>query len=337
MPKNLEKFTSPDQSKKTGKLTPEEVKEMIKKYKEEHEGLLPEYFALPGEEKEEKREYPEETILAYEIKEFLEKMRPEIENKNLIKNAEEELRWEIYWGRQPTEIGNASWAVSTYVSFKQSGLWPKLDQDFRNWVEENIKNPQLIKNAEEYLKSAIESGQKPGKTESALGAVRRYTFFKQSGLWPKLDQESQHWIENHIKDSQLIKNVREKLKSAIESGQKPGKTASAWDAVEGYHFFKQSGLWPKLDQDFRNWVEENIKNPQLIKNAEEYLKSAIESGQKPGKTKDATCAVFEYASFSQFQKILEEQGRKKEALMESQRAMHPEKKKLPPIPEEKAF
>ena len=33
MPENLEKFTSPDQSKKTGKLTPEEIKEMVKKFK----------------------------------------------------------------------------------------------------------------------------------------------------------------------------------------------------------------------------------------------------------------------------------------------------------------
>jgi hypothetical protein len=335
-----EKRPKISQEQPKGKLTPEEVKEMVKKYKKEHEGLLPEYFSLPGEEKEEGKEYSEETILAYEIKEFLEKMRPEIENENLIKNAEEELRLEIYWGRQPTEIGNASWAVFTYVSFKQSGLWPKLDQEFGNEVEKDIKNPQLIENAGKSLKFHIESGQKPGKTESALMAVRQYTFFKQSGLWPELDQESQHWIENNIKDSQLIKNVREKLKSDIESGQKPGKTASAcasaWDALEGYHFFKQSGLWSKVDQEFQDWVEENIKNPQLIKNAEEYLKSDIESGQKPGKTMDARSAVFEYAFFSQFQKILEEQGRKKEAMKESQKAMHPEKK-LPPMPEEKAF
>jgi len=41
---------------------------------------------------------------------------------------------------------------------------------------------------------------------------------------------------------------------------------------------------------------------------------------------------------SQFQKILEEQGRKKEAIKASQKAIHPElKKKLPPLPEEKAF
>jgi len=42
---------------------------------------LPEYFALLGEEKEEKRELLEETILADELKKFLEEVRPEIRQK----------------------------------------------------------------------------------------------------------------------------------------------------------------------------------------------------------------------------------------------------------------
>jgi len=66
------------------------------------------------------------------------------------------------------------------------------------------------------------------------------------------------------------------------------------------------------------------------------LKSEIEAGQKPGRNDDAWDAIEGYFFLSQFQKILEEQGRKKEAMKESQKAMHPEKK-LPPMPEEKAF
>jgi len=201
----------------------------------------------------------------------------------------------------------------------------------------NIQNSQLIKNAEEELKSWIESSQKRGNTVNAELAVHNYVLFKQSGLWLKLDQKSQDWIEKNIKDSQLIKNAEEKLKSLIESGQKLGDTRNAWNAVYGYTFFKQSDLWLKFDQEFRDWVEENIKNFQLIKNLEEYLKSWIESGQKLGRTFEAYWAVCGYVFLSQFQKILEEQGRKKDALMESQKAMHPEKKKLPPMPEEKAF
>ena len=327
----------PEQPKEPPKLTPEEVKEMVEKYKEEHEGLLPEYFALPGEEKEEKREYSEETILAYELKEFLEKIRPGLENEQLIKNAGEKLKSDIESGQKSGYAWSGWDAVHGYLSFKQSGLWLKFDQKFRDWIEENIQHPQLIKDAGEYLKSKIEYGQKPGNTAAAWWAVYGYAFFKQSDLWSKLDQKSQDWIEKNIKNSQLIKKAEKDLKSQIESGQKSGNIGPAWDAVYGYTSFKQSGLWFKLDQESRDWIEENIQNPQLIKNAEEELKSKIESGQKPDKTMDAWDAVFGYASFFQFQKILEEQGRKKDAMKESQKAMHPEKKKLPPMPEEKAF
>jgi hypothetical protein len=330
MPENLEKFTSPDQSKKTGKLTPEEIKEMVKKFKEEHEGLLPEYFSLPGEEREEKeeeREYSEETILAYEIKKFLEKIRPEIENENLIKNAEEQLKSNIKSGQNPGNTVDARWAVSDYTSFKQSGLWSKLNQESQKWIEENIKNPQLIENAGEYLKSYIEAGPKSGRTDYGWDIVCIYASYKQSGLWSKFDQEFQDWVEENIQDSQLIKNAEELLKAYWFTAE----------AVFDYVSYKQSGLWLKFDQEFRNWVEENIKNPQLIKNAEEDLKSYIESGQKPGGTKeDAWHAIRGYTTLSQFQKILEEQGKKKEIAKESQKAMHPEKK-LPPMPEEKAF
>jgi len=269
------------QEQPKGKLTPEEVKEMVKKYKKEHEGLLPEYFSLPGEEKEEKREYSEETLLAHEIKEFLEKIRPEIENRNLIKN-------------------------------------------------------RLDENAERYLNQYIESGQWPGDTKPAWTAVCGYTLFKQSGLWSKLNQESRNLIEESIKSSQLIKNAKKELRFEIEDGQKSGGTEDAWNAVYGYTFFKQSGLWSKLDQEFKNLIEKNIKNPQLIQNAEEYLRVNIETGQRPGELFDAWEVVWGYVFFSQFQKILEEEGRRKEIAKATEKAMHPEKK-LPPIPEEKAF
>jgi len=336
MPENPEKFISSGKPKEPGKLTPEEVKEMVKKYKKEHEGLLPEYFSLPGEEKEEKREYSEETLLAHELKEFLEKMRPEIENKTLIKNAEEKLKSEIESAQKGSETDIALRAVSDYTSFKQSGLWSNFDQEFRDWVEENIKNPQLIKNAGEDLKSDIEDGEELGYANIGCLAICGYASFKQSGLWSNLDQEVRDWVEENIQNRQLIKNVERYLKSDIESGQKPGKIAFAWDDVYHYAVFKQLDLWLKFDQEFRDWVEENIKNFQIIKNAEELLKSQIESSQKPGKTWSVCGAISGYASFSQFQKILEEEGRRKEIAKATEKAMHPEKK-LPPIPEEKAF
>jgi len=63
---------------------------MVKKFKEEHKGLLPEFFSLPGEEKEEEREYPEELLIYYEIKEKFKKELGEIKqglkNETLRKN-----------------------------------------------------------------------------------------------------------------------------------------------------------------------------------------------------------------------------------------------------------
>jgi len=321
------------QPQESGKLTLEEIKEMVEKYKKEHEGLLPEYFSLPGEENEEKRQYSEETILAYEIKEFLEEIRPKIENRKLIKNAEEWLKSFIKSGKKSDYTVEAGRAVWGYALSKQSGLWSK----FNHWIEENIKNSQLIKNAEEWLKSKIEFGQKLGKTGAAWDAVYEYASFKQSGLWFKLSRESQDWIEEKIKNPQLIKNAEKELKTKIEDGQKPvGEIYCVRDTVYGYASFKQSDLWFKFDQEFRDWAEENIKNPQLIKKVEERLKYTIDVGQERGETLFAWNAVWGYASLVQFQKILEEEGRRKEIAKESQKAMHPEKK-LPPIPEEKAF
>jgi len=338
MPENLEKFTSPDQSKKTGKLTPEEIKEMVKKFKEEHGGLLPEYFSLPGEEKEE-REYSEETILAYEIEKFLEGIRPKIEDENLIKNVKKALRSGIEYGKEDSSWSAWS-AIRGYTSLKQLDLWSKFDQEFRNLIEENIKHPQLIKNAGKVLKSNIDFGQESNQPERAWYAIYIYASFKQSGLWLKLDQEFRKWVEENITHPQLIENAKKVLESNIKSGQESDQTTNAlwatlW-AIYIYTSFKQSGLWLKLDEKFRDWVEKNIKHPQLIENAKKALESNIESGQKADNVLMVLFPVRDYASFSQFQKILEEQGRKKERAKESQKAMHPERK-LPPIPEEREF
>jgi len=341
MSKNPEKFIS-QEPQESGKLTPEEVKEMVEKYKKEHEGLLPEYFSLPGEEKgEEERELSEETMLAREIKKFLEEIRPELENGDLIKNAGEKLKSDIESiesGQKSNGTMDIRDAIWSYALFKQSGLWSNFNQEFRNWVEKNIKDSKFIENAKEWLKSKIESGQKPNQTTDACRAIVAYVFFKRLGLWLKFNQEFRDWVEEHIQNLQLIKNAEKDLKFDIESGQKPGKTFRAWWAIYSYTFFKQSGLWSNFNQEFRNWVEKNIKDSKLIliENAKEEFKSDIKFGQKPSETKRAWWAVRGYVIFLQFQKILEEEGRKKDVEIESQKAMHP-KKELPPIPEEKVF
>ena len=206
MSQNLEKFNSPESSK----LTPEEVEKKVKQFKQEHQGLVPEYSALPGEEKEEEREYPKEVILAYELKEFLKEIRPELENKILIKNAGEKLKSDIESSQKSgkTKAALDAWeAVRGYASYKQSGLWSKFDPKFRDWIEENIKDPQLIKNAEEELKSKIESGQKPGCGGDAWWAVYGYASFSQ---FQKILEE-QGRKKEAIKESQKAMQPEKKL------------------------------------------------------------------------------------------------------------------------------
>ena len=88
----------PNIKPESNKFISEEVKKMVKQFKQEHQGLVSEYSALPGEENEEEREYPKEAILAYELKEFLKEIKPELENEILIKNARGELEYTIESG-----------------------------------------------------------------------------------------------------------------------------------------------------------------------------------------------------------------------------------------------
>jgi hypothetical protein len=322
-----------EQPQKPGKLTPEEVKKMVKKYKEEHEGLLPEYFSLPGEEKEEEREYSEETMLAFEIKKFLGEIKPGLDLETAIELEEDLLKSDINSYNRKGERDYAFWAIMHYLRFKESGLYTRVSQDFRNWVENNIQNTQLIKSAAEELKHRILEEQKPGKIPiDAPFVIRYYILFKKSELWKQIDQKLVNWIEENIKNPQLIKNAEDKWKAEIEAGQRGAKDL-AFNSINTYVKLKQSNFWLEFDQEFRNWVEENIQNPQLIENAKALTENSI---RRPVDRGSALLGVSAYLTFSQFQKILEEQGRKKEAMKESQKAMHPEKK-LPRMPEEKAF
>jgi hypothetical protein len=334
-----EKRPKISQEQPKGKLTPEEVKEMVKKYKKEHEGLLPEYFSLPGEEKEEeKREYSEETILAYKIKEFLEKIRPEIENETLIENVKEELRLRIEKGniREESVILNVWSAIEIYNDLKQSNFWFLLKSDDQKWIEKNIKKSQLIENAKEGLVSDI-------KKSKWMSVVFYYNLLKQSNLWNYVNQDDQKWIEKNIKKSQLdvkeISEITKELKSEINHAQGTGDAAveDSFLPISGYIQLKQSNFWFQLEPEDQKWIEENIKNYQLIENCKKIFKIAVRHGQNPGETSWASASIALYCDFSQFQKILEEQGRKKEIAKEKEKAMHPEKKKLPSMPEEKAF
>jgi predicted DNA-binding transcriptional regulator len=280
MPKNPEKFTSPDQSKKTGKLTPEEIKEMVKKFKEEHEGLLPEYFSLPGEEKEEKREYPEELLDYYEIKEKFKKELKEIEeglrNETLRKNAIEEILSSISLNQKGNET-EFWWGTCGYPFFLRE--FNEVKGKYLKEIEQGLKNESLRKNMIKWILSAVQAGQE-GEKWAADFAFRGYSSLLS---YPEFNEIKEKYsneidqIEKGFKNETLIKNMIEKTLSDLQEGQKEGKTGSAWNAFRGYSFLLS------------------------------YLSHLYKIGQK------------------------------KLAEMESQKAMYPEKKKLPPMPEEKAF
>jgi hypothetical protein len=88
-----------------------------------------------------------------------------------------------------------------------------------------------------------------------------------------------------------------------------------------------------------NQIEQGFKNETLRKNMIERILSDIQKGQKEGKEGEVVAAwwaFYGYFSLQSYLSHLYKIGQKKLAEIESQKAMHP-KKKLPPIPEEKAF
>ena len=68
------------------------ISQAVEKFKKERAGLLPQ-FNLPGEEEPEEKEYPEELILAYELKEKIKEYTPEIREikDNWLKEIEADI------------------------------------------------------------------------------------------------------------------------------------------------------------------------------------------------------------------------------------------------------
>jgi len=348
MPENLEKFT-PDRSKKTRKLTPEEVKKMVKKYKEEHEGLLPEYFSLPGEEKEEEREYPEELLDYYEIKEKFKKELEEIEkglkNETLRKNMIEGILSNIQEGQEEGNTESAWWAFLDYsflLSYPEFNEIKKTYPNEINQIEQGLKNETLRKNVIEGILSDIQVGQKEGETVAAQDAFLGYSFLLS---YPEFNEIKKTYpneinqIEQGFKNETLIKNMIKKILSYIQKGQKEGMTVAAWNAFSGYSFLLSYPEFNEIKKTYPNeinQIEQGLKNETLIKNMIKEVLSYIQEGQQEGMTGSAWNAFHGYSSLLSYLSHLYKIGQKKLAEMESQKAMHP-KKKLPPIPEEKAF
>jgi predicted DNA-binding transcriptional regulator len=340
MPENLEKFTSPDQSKKTGKLTPEEIKEMVEKYKEEHEGLLPEYFSLPGEEKEEEREYPEELLIYYQLKEKLKPIEQGLKNETLIKNM---FKW-VFSHIQGKEAG-----LSTFFGYFHLFSFPKFQEIKERYpkeiqkIEQGLKNETLRKNAIKETLSYIQNGKKKIR-DAWLGFISYFSLFfysKFKEIKEKYPKEIQK-IEQGLKNETLIKNMIEYILFTIRQGR-GGDWAYAMEAFNSYASLLNCPNYREIKQKYPKEIqkiEESLKNETLVKNAIEGIIFYIKEGQKQEKDlriySSAYDAFVSYSYLLSYLSHLYKIGQKKLAEIESQKAMHPEKK-LPPMPEEKAF
>jgi LAS superfamily LD-carboxypeptidase LdcB len=342
-----EKRPKISQEQPKGKLTPEEIKEMVEKYKKEHEGLLPEYFSLPGEEKEEeKREYPEELLIYYEMKEQLKPIEQGLKNETLRKNMIEEILSDIQKGQKKGNTESAWYAFRGYsflLSYPEfNEIKEKYPEEIKQ-IEQGFKNETLRKNMIEKILSDIQKGQKEGYTGYAWEAFRGYSFLLS---YPEFNEIKKTYpneinqIEQGLKNKTLRKNMIEKTLFYIQEGQKEGETVSAQDAFNGYSFLLSYPEFNEIKKTYPNeidQIEQGFKNETLRKNMIEEVLSNIQKGQKEGKTMTAWFAFSGYSSLLSYLSHLYKIGQKKLAEIESQKAMHPEKKKLPPMPEEKAF
>ena len=105
------------------------ISQAVEKFKKERAGLLPQ-FNLPGEEEPEEKEYPEELILAYELKEKIKEYTPGIREikDNWLKKIEDKIE------EGKTDQSAAWWALYgfsallTFTSFYQKMGQKKMAQ-----------------------------------------------------------------------------------------------------------------------------------------------------------------------------------------------------------------
>jgi hypothetical protein len=150
--------------KSEGKLTPDEAKAMVQKFKKEHEGLLPEYFSLPGEENEEKeREYPEELLIYYEMKEQLKPIEEKLKDDTLRKNMIKGISENIEKGQQEKNTFSAWFVFLGYISLLSYPEFNEIKSQFPEEIkkiEEGLKDKTIRKNVTEQISKSIQEHQK---------------------------------------------------------------------------------------------------------------------------------------------------------------------------------
>ena len=229
------------------------ISQAVEKFKKERAGLLPQ-FNLPGEEEPEEKEYPEELILAYELKEKIKEYTPGIREikDNWLKEIEDEIK------EGKTDQWSAWWALRGFSAIFNSPFWPELPKTEQNslikWVREIKDN---------WLKE-IEADIEKGKTgqESVWWALRGFSALFNSPFWPELSK---------TKQNSLIKGVREikdNWLKQIEAEIERGKTdqVSAWYALYGFSaLLTFTSFYQKIGQKKMAQIEAEKAKKGLVK------------------------------------------------------------------------
>jgi REP element-mobilizing transposase RayT len=234
-PKNPEKFT-PQEQKNIGKLTPDEAKAMVQKFKKEHEGLLPEYFSLPGEENEEKeREYPEELLIYYEMKEQLKPIEEKLKDDTLRKNMIKGISENIEKGQQEKNTFSAWFVFLGYVSLLSYPEFNEIKSQFPEKIkeiEEGLKNKTIRKNVIEQISQYVQDGQKEKDAYSAawwafISYVSLLSYPEFNAIKSQFPEEIKK-IEEGLKNETIRRNVIEQISKSIQEHQKEKNTYFAW-------------------------------------------------------------------------------------------------------------
>ena len=175
------------------------ISQAVEKFKKERVGLLPQ-FNLPGEEEPEEKEYPEELILAYELKEKIKEYTPEI--REIKDNWLKEIEADIEKGKTGQE--SVWWALRGFSALFNSPFWPELPKTEQNSL---IKGVREIK--DNWLKK-IEDKIEEGKTgqgyvwDALYGFSALLTF---TSFYQKIGQKKMAQIEAEKAKKGLVKSI----------------------------------------------------------------------------------------------------------------------------------
>ena len=175
------------------------ISQAVEKFKKERAGLLPQ-FNLPGEEEPEEKEYPEELILAYELKEKIKEYTPGIREikDNWLKQIEDKIE------EGKTGQVSAWWALRGFSAIFNSPFWPELPKTEQNSL---IKGVREIK--DNWLKE-IEADIEKGKTgqgsawDALYGFPALLTF---TSFYQKMGQKKMAQIEAEKAKKGLVKSI----------------------------------------------------------------------------------------------------------------------------------